>query len=442
MLIEEFSFGNFRSFKDVNTLNMAAANIKSKEPELDTNNVIPLTETLDVLRSKAIYGANASGKSNVITALATFINIVKNSVKDETVFKQVEPFALSREMESRPSFFQLIFHHENVRYRYGFEANRDRVLSEWLFARSNVRETSLFIRDKSSISGLNKTQFEEADIFLALLGNVGKKQESAFEGNSLFLTNLASFGFAATARLIVQAISSINIISGLGDLSLMNEAERAMKDNSAKSFIISFLKHADFGIKDLDLFEFSESSNEASTNETKASVKKPKLSALLSIRNVYDENRELAGPTIFHTRTQESEGTKKIIELSPHIYKVLSSGGILVIDEFDARLHPLLTRKIVEIFNQVTAATAQLIFTTHDTNLLSADLIRRDQVDFVEKDVYGESHVYSLVQFKGIRNNASFEKDYMQGKYGAVPFLGDLTSINEEIKGGKKNKGH
>ena len=125
----------------------------------------------------------------------------------------------------------------------------------------------------------------------------------------------------------------------------------------------------------------------------------------------------------------ESEGTLKLFELSPFIYEALKEGRPIIIDEFDARFHPLLTKKILELFNSNQNSKSQLLFTTHDTNLLSADLLRRDQIEFVEKDKYGASHLYSLVQFKGIRNNASFEKDYIQGKYGAIPFLGDFSKL-------------
>jgi len=123
----------------------------------------------------------------------------------------------------------------------------------------------------------------------------------------------------------------------------------------------------------------------------------------------------------------ESEGTQKLFELSPYIYDAIREQEVIVVDEFDARFHPLLTRKIVELFNSTENQGAQLIFTTHDTNLLSSNLLRRDQIEFVEKDRFGASHLYSLVEFKGIRKTASFEKDYIQGKYGAIPFLGDFS---------------
>ena len=118
-----------------------------------------------------------------------------------------------------------------------------------------------------------------------------------------------------------------------------------------------------------------------------------------------------------------------MFELSPFIYSAIKNNEVLVIDEFDAKFHPLITQKIIELFNSKENKGAQLIFVTHDTNLLSSSLLRRDQIDFVEKDKYGASHLYSLAEIKGVRKDASFEKDYIHGKYGAIPFLGNFSKL-------------
>ena len=149
----------------------------------------------------------------------------------------------------------------------------------------------------------------------------------------------------------------------------------------------------------------------------------------MSSRTKFNSELQAEGKSNFSFSMQESEGTRKMFELSPFIYKSLKENTPLIIDEFDSRFHPLLTKKIVELYNSAENKSAQLIFTTHDTNLLSSELLRRDQIDFVEKDKYGASHLYTLVEIKGVRNDASFEKDYIQGKYGAIPFLGDFTNL-------------
>ena len=424
-MIEEFSFGNFRSFKDIQTLNMAAAKIKSKNTELDQINVFPVSNDLSLLKAKAIYGANASGKSNVIKALVSFIRIIKDSVKEERALGLMDSFQLSTETENKPTFFQLIFRIDKTRYRYGFEVDDKSIKSEWLFATPNKREQPLFIRDNNLIADINQTHFEEGVMYQKLFEN---SDAPIFTDTSLFLTHLASTGFGKLSKQIVKTISSISIISGLGDRGMYGVASESLNDSVKKKFILNFLKSADIGINDLDTVEFANiNSQDNLENDAKEDFKTTTF--IVSSRTKYNVELKSEGKRDFLFSMQESEGTKKMFELSPFIYKSLKEGTPLVIDEFDSRFHPLLTKKIVELYNSVENKNAQLIFITHDTNLLSSDLLRRDQIDFVEKDKYGASHLYTLIEIKGIRNDASFEKDYIQGKYGAVPFLGDFTNL-------------
>jgi AAA15 family ATPase/GTPase len=425
-MIEEFSFGNFWSFKDMQTLNMGAAKIKSKNTRLDTVNLIPVDEELSLLKSKAIYGANASGKSNVVNALVTFIRIINESVKNDKVLERVESFQLSTESADQPSFFQLIFRLEGVRYRYGFEADYQTIKSEWLFSTPNSREQTLFIREGDQINTINQKHFEEAQKSIDLSGGEGQ----IFRSNSLFLTSLASFGFGKVSKKLIEAISSILVISGLGHPGAFGIAGDFLNDSVKKNFILDFLNKADLGIKDINVIGLK---GENLPNDIPEDVIQEfkKRRVIVSNRTIYDKTLNPSGTSEFAFAIQESEGTKKMFELSPFIYAALKQGTPIVIDEFDARFHPLLTKKIVELFNSEGNKKSQLIFITHDTNLLSVDLLRRDQIDFVEKDRYGASHLYTLVEIKGVRNDASFEKDYIQGKYGAIPFLGDFSSLTD-----------
>jgi AAA15 family ATPase/GTPase len=425
-MIEEFSFGNFWSFKDIQTLSMTAAKIKSKNSQLDDINVFPINKDTSLLKAKAIYGANASGKSNVIKALASFIRIIKDSVKEEKALSLIDSFQLSTETENKPTFFQLIFRIGKTRYRYGFEADETSIKSEWLFSTPNKREQPLFIREGNLIlDDINQTHFEEGVMYQKLFEN---SKDPIFTDTSLFLTHLSSTGFGKLSKQIVKTISSISIISGLGHRGMDRIAGDSLFDSVKKKFILDFLKKADIGIDDLDTVEITnENLPENLEDEVKDDLKKEKI--IFSSRTKYNAELNSVGKSDFSFGMQESEGTKKMFELSPFIYKSIKEGTPLFIDEFDSRFHPLLTKKIVELYNSVENKKAQLIFTTHDTNLLSSDLLRRDQIDFVEKDKYGASHLYTLVEIKGVRNDASFEKDYIQGKYGAIPFLGDFTKL-------------
>lgn len=424
-MIEEFSFGNFWSFKDIQTLNMTAAKIKSKNVSLDTNNVFPLNKELSLIKSKAIYGANASGKSNVVKALVTFIRIIRDSAKEEKALSLIDSFQLSTETTSQPTFFQLIFRVGKIRYRYGFEADDKSIKSEWLFSTPSKREQPLFIREKNEIVEINQTHFEEGVLYQKLLEN---SKDQIFTDTSLFLTHLNSIGFAKLSKQIFKTISSISIVSGLGHQGMYSIAGESLSDAIKKKFILDFLKKADVGIEDLETVEITnENLPDSVEEEVKQELKKGKI--IVSSRTQFDSNLKAVGKSEFSFGNQESEGTKKMFELSPFIYRSLKEGLPLVIDEFDSRFHPLLTKKIVELYNSSENKKSQLIFTTHDTNLLSPELLRRDQIDFVEKDKFGASHLYTLVEIKGVRNDASFEKDYIQGKYGAIPFLGDFTNL-------------
>jgi len=435
MKLQEFSFSNFRSFKDINTLNMAGAKIKSKHSEIDTNNVIEGNniEKVSFLKSKSIYGANASGKSNIIHAFITFFRIISNSVKDETVLNLIDPFRLSTETEDEPSFFQIIFWDKQVKYRYGFELTDKEVSSEWLYGKPGERELCYFIRDGKKVFEIDKSNFIEAYKLKTLLSD--DEDNEIFRNNSLFLSTLASFGFAKLSKQLIKSMTSVYVISGLGHQGMYQHAGEALTDNKKKKYILDFLKKGDIGIEDLDTVEIStkdelDDSDEDIKNRIQKSDKK-KL--LISTRKKLDANNKFVENESFSFRLHESQGTQKLFELSPFIYEALKEEKTIIIDEFDARFHPLLTRKIVELFNSAQNKGAQLIFTTHDTNLLSSDLLRRDQIEFVEKDKYGASHLYNLVQFKGIRNNGSFEKDYIQGKYGAIPFLGNFDKFIDTI---------
>ncbi len=433
MTIQEFSFGNFKSFKDIQTLNLAAAKIKSKNKDIDQNNIIQGNnkESVSFLKSKAIYGANASGKSNIVKAFMAFIRIVKTSLKDDEALSIIESFKLSTETENEPTFFQIIFWHENTKYRYGFEADDKNITAEWLYGKPKDRELPYFIRENQKIVKLDKTNFKDVNKLLAI-SDKNLYIEEIYRNNSLFLSTLATFKFGKLSKQLIEGFDSIIIINGLGKQGMHEYAQKFLNDNdeAKKNYALNLLKYGDIGIEDVNTFEIQSSGFVDYANGKVSQVNsKKKNFFLVSTRKKFDKNLTLNDKQIFLFNMHESEGTRKLFELSPFIYDAIKNKTPIIIDEFDARFHPLLTKKIVQLFNSKENKGAQLIFVTHDTNLLSADLLRRDQIEFVEKDKYGASHLYSLVQFKGIRNNASFEKDYIQGKYGAIPFLGDFSKL-------------
>jgi uncharacterized protein len=212
------------------------------------------------------------------------------------------------------------------------------------------------------------------------------------------------------------------VIGGLNDGFSIHTAIM-LSDIEAKKTLINLIENADLGIKDI-LNRDENKTEDANFNEN----------SWVTVRDVFDNDGIVIEQTHFTLNEEESAGTFKFLSLSGVILRALSKRQLLVLDEFDARLHPLLTKKIVQLFNspKTNPNNAQLFFITHDTNLLDPHLLRRDQIYFAEKNTKGESVIYSLTDFKGVRNDASFEKDYINGIYGAIPFLGGFKKLFEE----------
>lgn len=296
MKLQEFSFGNFRSFKDINTLNLSAAKIKSKHESIDTNNVIigENIENISFLKSKAIYGANASGKSNIIKALVTFSRIIRTSVKDDKVLNMIDSFRLSTETENEPSFFQIIFWDKNTKYRYGFELDDENIYSEWLYGKPGERELCYFIREGKEIIELDKTNFSEGDKLKTLLFDEESEENEIFRNNSLFLSTLATFGFAKLSKQLVKSITSTYIISGLGHEGMYRYAGESLKDKEKKKYILDFLKYGDIGIEDLNAIEISSDDlpDDLDDDVKKDFDKSKKRKLLISSRKKYDENNK------------------------------------------------------------------------------------------------------------------------------------------------------
>lgn len=429
MLID-FSVGNFRSIKDLVSLSMLASKIK--EPSKDE--FVFEANKYRLIKSAVIYGANASGKSNVIKALGFMIGFVKNSSKDtqldETI--NVVPFRLSSTSENEPSTFEVTFIKENTKYRYGFQVDSKRVRKEWLFSSKTSRESRLFLREDDDISVSDG--FKE-----------GRGLEKRTRPNALFLSVAGQFN-VDIAKKIIEWFLNINVLSGLSDDGFLSYTLTKLSDPAIKEKVTSFLKIADVGIESIDLIHNdidikdlpADMPEDLKLQITRLSKGQPvKKFELTSFHPKFDENNNQIGYEGFDFLDDESDGTKKIFALSAPILNTLEAGKILVVDEFDSRLHAVLTKRLVSLFNssESNCKGAQLIFATHDVGLLNKINFRRDQVWFIEKDDIGASDLFSLSDFK-VRNDASYGKDYVQGRYGAIPFVGDF---NEIFEGGRGN---
>ena len=425
MLIE-FSVGNYRSFKDQVTFSMVAANLVSKDKNLDIDNVFAIDQELKLLKSAAIYGANASGKSNLAKALSFMKWFMVNSSKETQSTDEigVEPFRLSTETEEKPSCFELVFLMGGRKYRYGFEVTQERVISEWLFYVPNVRETKLFERQ---LDNIKPSKNYDAD---------GIQQRT--RSNALFLSVSAQFNVDLAEKILEWITDKLNIISGLHDLAYLSYKVRCFINNKNRADIIQLIKKLDLGISEVQVeqedFAIDSLPDEMPDELKKLIVKAGggKTTSVGISHRKFDADGNHESIEAFDLESHESEGTKKVFALAGPLITALKEGEILIIDEFDARLHPLISLAIVKLFNskETNPNNAQLIFMTHDTNLLNNKIFRRDQIWFTEKNRYSATDLYSLAEYK-IRNDASFESDYIKGRYGAIPYIGNLNHLIE-----------
>lgn len=436
-MLVEFNVANYRSFRDEVTLSMVAAPLKAGNGELSDRNLFVAQGDLGLLTSAAIYGANASGKSNLISAFSFMSRFLKTSHESTKRIGDIktESFRLNPRTANQPSCFEVLFIAEDQIYRYGFEVTTERVEAEWLHlipntAKPNALEGGkdefvLFDRDGDTIT-LGKG-FETE----------GRDLKEKTRSNALFLSVVAQFD-GAIAQTVLEWFGNCNALTGLSDHSFLPYTLRQMRESETKAKIVELVRRMDLGIDDIRLStikedpEFPQGLREEIQQALKVLLDDSELErvSVRTVHRLYDDEGDLIGQDFFTLDEHESEGTQKLFAFSGPLLNTLARGKILIIDELDARLHPLMTRQIVQLFNdpETNPHHAQLIFSTQDTNHLENRLLRRDQVWFVEKDRQGASELYSLAEFRE-HDNAVPQKDYALGRYGAIPFLGDIRQI-------------
>lgn len=423
MLIN-FTFGNFRSFRDEKTLSMeATSNSEHKESLINVGNY-------NLLPIAVMYGANSSGKSNVIKAFIFFKYMILESIKNDRDSKlDFDSFKLDETSKESPMTFEIQFIIDTKTYRYGFESNENEIIAEWLFEKGNKKENILFDVEKGEID-IDEKKFSEARGF-----------ENIFLGNKLFLPLVAQQSKKPNiSKKIMQWFEfSLNTISGINSrgyegftLDMLGKRQKGY--NNA----IGFFKKLDLGFSDYKIEEhkaaeikkeIAQKGNKKIEEELSQIPDDAVMVNTFTQHTVRLKNGEKT-TVFFNEDDMESEGTKKIISLSGPIFDTLKEGSVIIIDELDAKLHPFLTREIIKLFTNKdnNPNGAQLIFATHDTNLLDLSILRRDEIWFTEKDENESSDLYSLAEFKQadgskIRKDASLEKNYINGRYGAIPYI-------------------
>jgi AAA15 family ATPase/GTPase len=416
LMIAEFSVENFRSFKEKQTFSL----VSTKDDKLSESNTFEANKNLRFLRSAIIYGANASGKSNFFNALVFFLHFAVNSGPRKQIGDTIEtePFALSKQTESASSSFEIIFFikdgNKETRYRYGLVASKERVEAEYLFAVNNVREVTLFTRSLQEID--YTPNFKE-----------GARGKPSVRNNCAFLSVCAQNNGEISAR-IVRYFRRITVLSGLYDNLIIPKKENGRSDYKNK--IVDFLKNADIQItnyKTESIPAFSDFPDPEVSAFLKSKFPNAEQERILFGHTVYDEEAPVGEKYL--DEFAESSGTRKLFSYSNSILSALEEGTPIFIDEFDTTLHPLIIEGIIKLFNSpiTNPQNAQFVISCHAVNIMTNKLFRRDQIWFCEKDQYGATDLYSLVEYKEpVRKDASYNKDYLQGKYGAIPYLNEI----------------
>jgi len=424
----QFTVGNFLSFRDEAVLSMLAAKIRSRDKSLDNRTTFNAFPDIKLLKSSVLYGANGSGKSNIFHAIKFMkqmvINSSKESQSDEDI--PVTPFRLNPKYETMPSSFEMIFIIKGCMYEYTFSADSKKIVSETLSKKQKGEaEVVLFSRNLKGIE-VHK-HFEE-----------GAGLEKRTRKNALFLSVCANFD-GAISKAVVRWFRKIRIIEGINDFGYLPFTIKMLEDENKRNRVKSIVD-----LFDLDIVNITKAMSDSFVGKQSEIVnalmdtlrKDDRFKALnvpdrmalgvTTTHNRFDDEGRFVDTINFELESNESEGTKKLIALSGPLLDVFDNAYVLFIDEFDARLHPLITKKIIDMFNSedLNKNNAQIIVATHDTNLLDKDSLRRDQIWFSERDSLGGSHLKQLVEYR-VRNDASYRKGYFEGDYGAIPMIGD-----------------
>ena len=420
-MIVEFSVKNFRSIKDLQTISFVSTGLKSSEKYsyIDEKNIVPKNE-LNIFKTIGIYGSNASGKSNIIKAFDYFIRAITREPSPTSRMKELcDPFLYQNKYSKTESFFQIVLIVEDIKYRYGFTIKKNEeilssddtvssneiITNEWLYGKKEKNNGVLFTRSGFDIKNYLK--------------NDQKIPPLAFP-HSLFITQVAAFdkeGECQKIRNYLRGMTTSNFNNDHAKYRWMSidilddESVRKNKENFLNLLASFNLKYDDVVIQ--------------KDNESDLKPIFPQEKITLSKKYI-NEDKTVSDISL-NLGLNESAGTQKLFDLAGLLLRAfnLPKSGLIILDEIDSNFHPSLLIRLVELFNnpEINKSNSQLLFTSHDTNLMSPSIMRRDQFYFTEKNEDNSTRLYSLSDLKGIRNDADFAKQYLAGYYGALPIL-------------------
>ena len=414
MLIQ-FTVANYRSIKDAATLSLVAGpGREHREGNVRVPAMQGDARPMPLLRSAAIYGANAAGKTNLIRALGAMRQSVVDLSRTDGELP-VTPFLLNAERNGQPTRFEVACVVDGVRYQYGFSATRDVVVDEWLHAWPRGRPQLWFKRHRA----------EDGAPAFAFGGKLQGDREvwrRATRNNALFLSTAASLN-STQLRPLYDWFKTRLHVAGIGGWNPAYSAQCTLGER--KAAVVKFLQTADLAVSDLRVVERDITDGRIPHNwppEVRDKMKKTIAKEI--VRSVHLVHQDPAGQPVELDLNEESDGTKKMFALAGPWIDVLEKGDVVVIDELHDHLHPMLVRHLVERFHDAALESdAQLVFSTHDTSILSQDVFRRDQIWFCERNARHETQLVPLSDFSPRKGMENLERGYLAGRYGAVPYL-------------------
>ncbi len=413
-MLLEFRVKNYRSIRDEQVLSLVA----SVDKKLASTNVAAtgLKAPGRVVRTAAVYGPNASGKSNLLQALGFMRALIAESA---TVIQlgqtfNVQPFRLDTKLSTQPTEFELTFVEAGVRYQYGFSLTPERIVNEWLLVYRAPKPQQWFSRTFNARTGATTYEFSSH------LTGPRKLWQDSTRPNALFLSTAVQLNSELLRPVFTWIVEKISHIPA-GQSPLPEFTNKWLKDVPGKRSIRDFLSSADISISDIVAVP------------RKGFFQHITFSATGEPAKVSREEQEMVMPQFVHETKrgsakfelhEESMGTQRLYLLAGPVLDVLRNGRVLIVDELDSSLHTLLVRRLIGMFQsaELNPHGAQLIFSTHDTSLLDQALFRRDQIWFTEKDSSQATRLYPLSDFSP-RNREALERGYLAGRYGAVPFF-------------------
>lgn len=411
-MIIQFTLGNYRSFHELQTLNFRPTGVISEDKTVDICNIFGKGDN-SLLKIVGIYGPNASGKSNLIRGLLFLKDMISTSIEAESFLEfEHNPFRLSDKKSDQSGYFQVVLLLKKKKYRYGFTLDaKANIQTEWLFGPADRNETYYFTRKGAKIT-INEDRFKEGTQL---------PYENKLRPDALFLTFCSSYSGEISG--MIKDFFSEQVISQSPELLsrrfMRVGNNRTLTDklvnSGKKSTILKWMAEAGLLFSDITLQDIVH-------NKIKYG------NYVMLTKNVYNDKGEVTSKIDMNLDYDESDGTRKFYAYIGGLYEVFTKGGIYVSDEIDSNFHPSLLLKMIRLFQnpEINTAGAQLLFTSHDVNLMDPEVMRRDQFYFTEKSNADETNLYSLADLKGIRNNADFARQYLAGFYGALPKLGSF----------------